>query len=148
MRASNHSIHRKRFSDVSGPHSTVESRRRLGANPLRPIGSLGPFLGVAVSAGVSASHANDRHGFASGTTYRRINTTAQVSQPRPTPSLLTPSEVALLLRISPPTVARYGRDGRIERVKVGASLSRDMRRSVLALVEPSRTTTGVQAGRG
>jgi len=65
-----------------------------------------------------------------------------VSQPRPTPSLLTPSEVALLLRISPPTVARYGRDGRIERVKVGASLSRYMRRSVLALVEPSKTTTG------
>jgi len=65
-----------------------------------------------------------------------------VAQPRPTPSPLTPSEVALLLRISPPTVARYGRDGRIERVKVGAPLSRYMRRSVLALAEPSKPRPG------
>jgi excisionase family DNA binding protein len=64
----------------------------------------------------------------------------QVSQGERTP-LLTPSEVAEFLRVTPRTVCRYAAEGRLERVKIGQRLSRYTVESVEALIDPARSET-------
>ncbi|HEY2181327.1 MAG TPA: helix-turn-helix domain-containing protein [Solirubrobacteraceae bacterium] len=59
------------------------------------------------------------------------------------PELLTPTEVAQLLRITPRTVNRYAVDGRLQRVKIGERLSRYRREDVLALIDPENSDAPV-----
>ncbi len=63
------------------------------------------------------------------------------------PSLLTPQEVAELLRVTPRTVNRYAADGRLRRVKIGQRLSRYRREDVLVLIDPSSTSNAPRTPR-
>jgi len=56
------------------------------------------------------------------------------------PSLLTPTEVAHLLSVTPRTVQRYAREGRLARIKIGNRLSRYTRASVEQLIAPENLT--------
>lgn len=59
--------------------------------------------------------------------------TTDRSRPRP---LLTPAEVAAILRVTPRTVRRYGAAGMLERVSIGGRIRRYTAESVEALVDP------------
>lgn len=52
---------------------------------------------------------------------------------------MTAQEVAALLRVSPPTVYRYGQDGTLDPVRV-AGIVRFRRADVLALLDPVEPT--------
>ena len=65
-------------------------------------------------------------------------TEPQVSHADRLPSLLTPTEVARVLRITTRTVNRYAIDGRLQRVKIGQRLSRYRREDVLALINEDK----------
>jgi excisionase family DNA binding protein len=52
-------------------------------------------------------------------------------------TLLTPSEVAELLRVTPRTVRRWAAEGHLERVRPGGRLSRYTLESVEAFLHPT-----------
>jgi Helix-turn-helix domain len=60
--------------------------------------------------------------------------------------LLTPVEVAALLRVTPRTVRRYGSEGRLQRIKIGNRLSRYTAESVAALISPETSEAPVTSG--
>ena len=68
-------------------------------------------------------------------------TEPQVSHADRLPELLTPTEVARVLRITTRTVNRYAIDGRLQRVKIGQRLSRYRREDVLALINEDKPST-------
>jgi excisionase family DNA binding protein len=55
------------------------------------------------------------------------------------PHLLKPAEVAAILRVTPRTVQRYAKEGRLERVKLGRRLSRYTAASVEHLISSENT---------
>lgn len=59
---------------------------------------------------------------------------AEVSPALRIAQLLTPAEVADVLRVSARTVRRYGDEGRLHRVRVGGRLARYTAASVEALI--------------
>jgi len=61
------------------------------------------------------------------------------------PQLLTPAEVAEVLRVTLRTVQRYARDGRLDRVRIGCRLSRYTLASVIRLIEPETRNDSVSA---
>lgn len=70
-------------------------------------------------------------------------------------ALLTPLEVAEILRVTPRTVRQWARDGRIERVRLGGRLARYTAESVEALIHshndeppPAITQTTLQETSG
>jgi len=67
---------------------------------------------------------------------------AEVSSTDRIAPLLTPAEVADVLRISARTVRRYGDEGRLRRVRVGDRLARYTRESVEALIDPPNENDG------
>jgi excisionase family DNA binding protein len=56
-------------------------------------------------------------------------------------ALLTPVEVADLLRVTPRTVQRWASQGRLERVRLGGRLVRYTPDSVQALIHPENETS-------
>ena len=72
---------------------------------------------------------------------RSVAITTEVSHAIPT--LLTPAEVANVLRVTPRTIQRYARDGRLDRVKIGNRLSRYTAESVTRLIEPENELSPV-----
>ncbi len=68
--------------------------------------------------------------------------TAELSLPhRSDLLLLTPSEVARLLRVTPRTVQRWSNDGKLERVRLGRRVVRYTAGSVERLISPSETAS-------
>lgn len=61
-----------------------------------------------------------------------------VSIPDRTPALLTADEVAAICRVNPRTVRRWGESGLLERVQLGARLTRYTEASLFALIAPGR----------
>lgn len=53
---------------------------------------------------------------------------------RTTPELLTPAEVARILRVTPRTVRRWGASGTLERIRLGGRLTRYTEASVTRLL--------------
>jgi excisionase family DNA binding protein len=81
--------------------------------------------------------------------------TEQVSASPRIDRLLTPRQVAVLLQVTPRTVCRYAAEGRLQRVKIGARLSRYTVESVEQLIgstndqgEPGKVPLGESEGHG
>lgn len=60
--------------------------------------------------------------------------------------LLTPEEVAAILRVTPRTVRRYGAAGTLERVAIGGRIRRYTASSVEALIAPSTSEGPAASG--
>lgn len=66
--------------------------------------------------------------------------TAEAPKNRPIviQELLTPAEVAQILRVDPKTVTRWARDGRLTSVRTPGGHRRYIKSEILGLLEPGR----------
>jgi excisionase family DNA binding protein len=55
------------------------------------------------------------------------------------PALLTTSQVALLLQVTPRTVRRWARDGVLPRLRLGGRITRYRSTDIAALIDPTQS---------